>query len=249
MSRIHATAIVGSSVELGDGVEIGAFTIIETATRIGAGTVIGSHCHLGVKTPLTADEPLEIGSQSHIRSHSVFYAGSSFGAQLTTGHGVIAREATRAGVNLQLGTGCDVQGHCMIGDYVRLHSHAQVNHGSRLGDFVWLFPYVVLTNDPTPPSDELAGVSVEEYAAVGARAVILPGVTIGRGALVGAGSVVRATVPADALVIGNPAQLRGNLAGIRLKESGRLAYPWRRHFHRGYPSSIVAAWRAEFPEG
>ena len=54
-----------------------------------------------------------------IRSHSVFYQGSTFGSRLATGHRVTVREKTQAGENLRLGTLCDLQGTCVIGDYVR----------------------------------------------------------------------------------------------------------------------------------
>lgn len=66
-----------------------------------------------------------------------------------------------AGKNLQIGTLSDLQGHCEIGDYVRLHSNVHIK--SVPGNFVWIFPYVVLTNDPYPPSDSLVGVTVQDF--------------------------------------------------------------------------------------
>ena len=65
---------------------------------------------------------------------------------------------------------------------------------ARIGDFVWLFPHVVLTNDPHPPSHDrfFAGPIVEDYAAVGARSCILPGIRLGTRSLVAAGATVTA---------------------------------------------------------
>lgn len=249
MARIHPSAIVSEAASIGDNVDIGAWCIIEAGVEIGAGCTIEPYCHLGMKSGLARHDRLVIGRDSLIRSYSLFYIGSSFGDRLTTGHRVTVRENTRAGLNLQLGTLCDVQGDCVIGDYVRCHSHAQINQKSQIGNFVWLFPHVVLTNDPHPPSNLLIGVIIEDFAAVAARSVVLPGVTIGRGALVGAATLVRSDVPPDTICVGNPGRVIGDTSRIMLRDSGRPAYPWRRHFHRGYPDDAVARWKAEFPDG
>ena len=157
------------------------------------------------------------------------------------------REGTIAGDHLQLGTLCDVQGDCRFGHYSRLHSNVHIGQGSTVGDYVWLFPYVVLTNDPHPPSEVRLGVTVEDYAVVATMTVVLPGVTIGSGALVAAHSAVAKNVAPDTVVAGAPAAFVRNADEIRLKDgSGRRAYPWRRHFHRGYLPAAVQAWIAEF---
>lgn len=244
---IHPTAIVSSHAQIGAGVSIGAFSIVHDRVRIGAGTRIESHCEIGYPTPLAEDAELVIGENSLIRSHSIFYQGSSFGAQLVTGHRVTVREKTRAGLNLQIGTLSDLQGHCQIGDYVRLHSNVHIGQGSRIGDFVWIFPYVVLTNDPHPPSSLLSGVTVEEFAVIATMSVVLPGVTLGRGSLVAAHSSVNRNVEPDMVVGGSPAKPICPTEKIRLRDgSEQPAYPWRRHFHRGYPAELVAQWVAEF---
>ena len=246
---IHPSALVDAEATIAADIVIGPFTIVDAGVVIGAGARIGSHCHLGVATALTGDRPLTIGAGALIRSHSVFYAGSAFGDGLLTGHRVTAREGINAGARLQLGSNCDLQGNATFGTDVRLHSHVQINQGTRVGDFVWLFPGVVTLNDPRPPGEELEAVVIEDFAAVAARAVLLPGVRIGRGALVGAGALVNRDVPEAMVAVGHPARVIGHTSAIRLRASGRPAYPWRRHFHRGYPPEIVARWRAEFPEG
>jgi hypothetical protein len=72
-------------------------------------------------------------------------------------------------------------------------------------------------------------------------------VEIGRGALVGAHSSVGRNVEPDTLVAGVPAKFICVTEKITLKDgTGRPAYPWRRHFTRGYPEPAVAAWLAEF---
>lgn len=246
---IHCTAIISPEALIGKNVSIGAFTIIHDEVVIGDGTQIESHCEIGLPSPLADDAKLIIGESSLIRSHSIFYQGSVFGEKLVTGHRVTVREKTKAGKNLQIGTLGDIQGHCSIGDYVRFHSNVHIGQRSHIGSYIWLFPYVVLTNDPHPPSDVMMGVTIENFAAIGTMSVVLPGVTIKQGALVGAHSSVNRDVEADTVVAGSPARFVCETKKIRRRDgSNDSAYPWRRHFHRGYPKEIVAEWINEFSQ-
>lgn len=236
---IHPTAIVGSRAIIGEGVKIGPFTIIHDDVEIGAGTEIGSHCEIGVQAANSEGGSLRIGANSLIRSHSVLYAGSTLGPRLITGHRVTIREGTVAGQNLQVGTLSDIQGRCEFGDFIRLHSNVHVGQFSRVEDFVWIFPYVVLTNDPHPPSDFFLGVRVEKYAVIATSSTVLPGVTVGRDSLVAAHSLVKDDVKAETVVGGVPARVLGPTTSVRFRDgSNRIAYPWRNHFRRGYPPGI-----------
>lgn len=237
---IHPSAIVAEGVELGAGVSVGPYTIIHRKVEIGSGSVIGSHCEIGLPTPRANGARLVIGARSTIRSHSVFYAGSTIGEGLTTGHSVTVRELTQAGPGLQVGTLSDIQGDCQIGNYVRTHSSVFIAQRSIIGDYVWLFPGATLTDDPHPPSNHLLPVRLERFSAIGARSVLLPGVVVGEGALVGGGSVVTRNVSPHTLVAGNPAREFGATTKILLRDgSGRPAYPWPSHFRRGYPDCVI----------
>jgi len=244
---IHPTALIDNKAQLGSGVSVGPYTIIHGNVIIGDDTDIGSHCEIGVPSALSGGAPLIIGKSSLIRSHSVFYEGSEFGEKLSTGHRVTVREQTKAGAGLQIGTLSDIQGHCTIGNYVKFHSNVHIGQHSSIGNYVWIFPYVVLTNDPHPPSNVMMGVTIEDFVAIATMSMILPGVTVKSGALVGAHSSVNKTVEPDTVVAGSPAKFICNTSAIKLKDgSGESAYPWRRHFHRGYPEAAVASWVAEF---
>lgn len=238
---IHPTAIVGPGAELGPGCSIGPFTIIHDNVQIGAGSTIGSHCEIGL--PTADGAPLVLGANANIRSHSVLYAASNIGDGLTTGHNVTIRERSEIGHGFQLGTLGDVQGDCIIGDYVKTHSNVHVGKHTTVGNFVWLFPYALTTNDPTPPSDTQMGVTIEDYAVIGARAVLLPGVTVHEHALVGANSKVTKDVAAGTVVVGDPAKFFCDASQLRLRDgTDRPAYPWPTHFQRGYPEHITANW-------
>lgn len=241
---IHESAIVSKNATIHEGVSIGAFSIVHDNVVIGAGSRIEAFCELGLPTPLGDGSPLQIGPNSLIRSHSCFYESSKFGSRLVTGHRVTVRERTTAGENLQIGTLSDIQGTCNIGHYVRLHSNVHIGQHSTIEDFVWIFPYVVLTNDPHPPSEVRLGVTVREFAAIATMSVILPGVTIGRDSLVGAHSSVTRDVPEGAVVAGVPAKFVCDARNIKLRDgAGDPAYPWRKHFQRGYPDTIVSVWK------
>ncbi len=249
MNGIHETAIVSKLASIGDSVEIGPFSIIHSNVKIASGTKIGAYCELGVPTPLSNKSPLIIGENSLIRSHSVFYEASNFGSRLITGHRVTVRENTVAGENLQIGSLSDLQGDIKIGDYVRFHSNVHIGKKSAIGNYVWIFPYVVLTNDPTPPSETLLGVKLGDYSIVATMAVILPGVSVGEHALVAASACVAKNVPNGMIAAGVPARIVGEASKIKLKDFPDLnAYPWPRHFKRGYPDHVVAAWREQFGE-
>ena len=131
---IHPTALIGAAASIDPSAEIGAFTVVHDNVEIGARCVVGSHCELGVASDLSDGSPLVVGADALIRSHSVFYAGSSFGEGLVTGHRVTVREGTRAGLNFQIGTLGDIQGHCAIGDYVRFHSNVHVGQHTVIED-------------------------------------------------------------------------------------------------------------------
>jgi len=243
---IHQTAIVSDKAQLGRNVSVGPFSIIHDDVVIGDDSVIESHCEIGYPTKLAKDESLVLGKNSLIRSHSVFYQGSVFGDSLVTGHRVTVREHVKAGKNLQIGTLSDFQGDCVIGNYVRTHSNVHIGKHSKICNFVWIFPYVVLTNDPHPPSNYLVGVTIHDYAVIATMSVILPGISVGKHSLIAAHSMVNKDVPENMVVGGSPAKIICEVEKIKLKDgSGNSAYPWIKHFHRGYPPEIVKAWLDE----
>jgi acetyltransferase-like isoleucine patch superfamily enzyme len=111
---------------------------------------------------------------------------------------------------------CDhvfVENDVVVGDRVTVKSGVQLWDGITLDDDVFVGPNVTFTNDPFPRSKRrpavFARTVVETGASIGGGAVILPGVRVGRWAMVGAGSVVTKDVPPYAIVVGNPARIVG----------------------------------------
>ena len=246
MSDIHPTAIVSPLASIGPECSVGPFTIIHANVQLGCRVTVGSHCELGIQTALGDGSPLCIGDDANIRSHSVFYESSILGAGLVTGHHVAVREMTRAGVGLQIGSASDIQGHCEIGDHVRTHRSVHIGQCSVIGNFVWMFPDVLLTNDPNPPSDVLSGPRVGDFSVLAAKSTLLPGVTLGTRVFIAAHSLVGVDVPDGAMAAGNPAKVLGPARMVRMKNDIRIrAYPWHLRFTRGYPAEVVQSWPPE----
>lgn len=241
-----SSAAISTKAKIGSNVTIGPYTLVKDNVVIEDNTVIGSHCILGEETAAGSCGPLIVRANSLIRSHSIFYQGSEFGPHLMTGHGVTVREGIYADEGLKLGTRCDLMGSQKFGKYVRLHSNVFVGPNARIDDFVWVFPGTVITDDPHPPSHTSLGVHLQAYSVVAAACCILPGVTVGSHALVAASSLVKDDVRPGWVVAGRPAQHKFEARHIKLKSDPQSpAYPWTKHFDRGYPEHIVSEWLAE----
>lgn len=238
---IGKNVIIEDNVTIGDGTYIDSNTIIRSNTIIGKNSFIGSNCIIGEYLMdfcidrVQHEHKLEIGSDALIRSGSIIYAGSAIGDGFQTGHQVTIREKSSIGNYVSIGTLSDVQGNCEIGNYVRLHSNVHIGQLSKIDDYVWIFPYVVLTNDPTPPSEDFVGVHVHSFAIIATSSVILPGIEIYEDALVAAGAVITKDVPQYAVFGGNPAKQISDVRNIKNKITGEPVYPWREHFDRAMP--------------
>ena len=226
--QISPKAKIGANVRIGFGVRIYDNVVI------GANCTIADHCVIGTPTkhPEFSGQPVVIGEGSIIRSHTVVYEGSSYGAELETGHHVVLREGTRAGDNLRVGNFSDIEGNCQIGDFCRFHGYVHIGKGSVVGDFVWIFSLVTLTNDPLPPSHLALPVTIEDGAVLAVGATPLPGSYIGQGAFIGAGSQVRGKIPAGAVVIDGKVVF--GVHRLCSQEHG-IQHPWMTHFKDAYP--------------
>ena len=128
------------------------------------------------------------------------------------------REGAQVGTNCVVGRGAYVGPGVKIGSNVKIQNYALIYEPAVIEDGVFIGPAVVFTNDLRPrainpdghlksPSDwEIAGVYISTGASIGANAVCVAPVRIGRWAMIGSGSVVVRDVPDYALMVGNPAR-------------------------------------------
>ncbi|OPJ61651.1 acyltransferase [Clostridium oryzae] len=250
---IHPSANIGKNVTIKDDVIICENVTIEDNVYIDYGCIIRENVHIkkgsfiGARSILgeylfdfygdkvNKLHPLVIGENALIRTENIIYGDTSIANNFQSGHKVTIREHTTIGRNVRVGTLSDIQGYCEIGNYVSMHSNVHVGQKSKIKDYVWIFPYVILTNDPTPPSNELIGVTIDSFAVISTRSVILPGVHIKEDALVGAGAVVTKDVQKEMVVVGNPAKEVCSVRKIKNKFTGEAVYPWRNNFKKGMP--------------
>lgn len=162
-----------------------------------------------------------MSSDTYVHPTAEVSERASIGDGTKIWHQAQVREGAVLGKGCIVGKGAYVDKDVRIGDFCKLQNGVYVFHGFNLESGVFLGPGVMLLNDKhprainpdgSPKSDadwEVAAGVVGYGAAVGGGAVVLPGVTIGRMALVGAGAVVTRDVPDRGIVLGNPARLVG----------------------------------------
>jgi len=192
--------------DFGDGI------IIHENVTIGKNPTLSSFIILG-KKPLDdnySKKKLIIGENAIIRSFTTIYLGSKIGDFFSTGQNVSIREDNIIGNNVSIGTCSVVEFGNYIDDGTRIHSCCFIEM-AKIGKDVFIGPNVILTDDPHPMKCPYykkckGGVIIEDLAKIGANSTILPGVRIGKGSLIGAGSVVVHDVPPDEVYAGNPAR-------------------------------------------
>ncbi len=164
-------------------------------------------------------------------------AGAEIGAGSQVWHQAQVREGARLGRGCIVGKGVYIDFGVQIGDNVKIQNRASVYHGVTLEDGVFVGPHVVFTNDKRPrainpdgtrkgDSDWTVGQTrVRQGASIGAGALVLPDVTVGRWAMVGAGALVTHDVPDYGLVLGHPARLVGYVCACGERLPGGLTPP------------------------
>ena len=231
---ISKKAQIGSNVKIGDNTTIYDNVIIEDNIIICNDCIIGEpgndYYNSEYENPVTT-----IKFDSLIRSHAIIYSGVTLGEGFSCGHRVTIRENSVFGQKCRVGTLSDIQGHVSFGDYCWLHSNVHIGQNSTIGNFVFIYPYVVFTNDPTPPSNVCNGPTVGDYSQIAVGSVLLPGAVIGKHCLIGAGSIVGKEIGDYKLVLGSPGKEIKDVREILSKETGLPHYPWPHNFERGMP--------------
>lgn len=124
---------------------------------------------------------------------------------------VVILPKARIGAESNICSHCFIENDVVLGDRVTIKSGVQLWDGIRVESDVFIGPNVTFTNDKFPRSrrypESFASTVINRGASIGGGATLLPGLTIGEYAMVGAGSVVTKDVPAGAMVIGNPARI------------------------------------------
>jgi len=149
-------------------------------------------------------QPIKIHSSSDVQT-------SEIGEGTTIWQSVVSLPKAKIGSNVNICAKCMVENDVTIGDRVTIKSGVYLWDGVSIEDDGFIGPNVTFTNDKFPRSkvypERFLKTTVEAGASIGGGAVLLPGIRIGRGSMVGAGAVVTKSVPAYAIVTGNPARI------------------------------------------
>ncbi len=154
------------------------------------------------------DNTLVIGDNACIRAGTIIYGGSKIGDRLETGHHVTIREENHIGGHFRIWNNSTIDYGCRIGNEVRIHNNVYVAQYTIIEDEVFMAPGVMIANDRHPLCAEcMEGPVIKKGAKIGVNATLLPGVTIGRYALIGSGAVATKDIPDGAVAVGNPAKV------------------------------------------
>ncbi|WP_078434165.1 acyltransferase [Metabacillus halosaccharovorans] len=214
--KIGQNVVIEEGAIIGENVKIGHNTVILKDTQIGENVEIGSNCVLGiipggnrkmreinrVDKPVVINNGVRIGNLVSIYSNTVINENVFIGDQASIRENVIIGEETVVGrsaiieLNTRIGKRCTIQ------------TLAYVTGDTVLEDQVFIGPCVSMSNDKYMGAKDynLKGPYIKEGAKIGNNASILPGISIGKRTIVGAGSVVTKDILDDEIVVGVPAK-------------------------------------------
>ena len=218
--KIGQHVVIGENVDFGENVVIGHNVIIYDGVQIGNGVTIQDNAIIG-KQPARAKNsilpdvkqlpPTIIGSGCTIGTSSIIYANAVLSEDVFVADMATIRERVTIGEKTIVGRGVAVENDCKVGVKCKLETNSYITAYSELGDYVFIAPFVVTTNDNylarSPERyNHFKGVIIHDGGRIGANATILPGKTIGKDGTVAAASVVTRDVEPETLVVGSPAK-------------------------------------------
>lgn len=189
---------------------------IEPDVRIGAFSVLGRQPYptAANRRPVRLVGGGRIGAGSVVGCLCVIYAGVFIGRECCIGDHAVIREDTRIGDRCVVGAKVDIQYGVTVGSDVRILNEVQIAGGTVIGDGTFIGPGVQTANDPHVAHFDLADYQDRGQVAlvigrkvfIGVGAILLPGITIGDGAIIAAGAVVTRDVAVGEKVKGMPAR-------------------------------------------
>jgi hypothetical protein len=231
-TKISNTAVIGENVTfgyycvieenvvIGNNVKIGNNVVIYPGTKIGDGCQIHDNVVIG-KKPMRAArsvmkeqksyEPTVIGACCTIGTNSIVYVQARLADEVFIADLATVRENVTIGRQTIIGRGVSIENECTIGAYCKIETNAYITAFSEIEDYVFIAPGVVTSNDNFIGRTEkrykaFKGCTIKRGGRVGANATLLPGITVETDGVVGAGSVATKQVPAETIVVGNPAK-------------------------------------------
>ena len=211
---IHKGAIIEDEVAIHDNVVIYPNVIVGKGTTIFASAVLGRPV-LGTRTCIRPTEPnytpLKIGEKCVIGSNCCLWEGSEIGHEVLIGDMAGIREQCKVGDFCLIAKGVNLSANVILGKKVKIIDNSYLPANSIVEDDVFISAGVFMANDNFFSTrgyhNEVFGPHIKKGAMIGVGATLLPKVSIGEKAIVGAGSVVTKDVPPMTLVMGVPARM------------------------------------------
>jgi acetyltransferase-like isoleucine patch superfamily enzyme len=213
-------AIIRKGASLGNNVIIHPFVIIEEGCIIGDNTEIFPGSYIGkipkgsgaTARPITFNKIVSIGENCSIGPNAVIYYDVEIGNNTLIGDGASLREKVKVGNYCIISRYVTVNYNSSIGNHTRIMDLTHITGNCFVGNNVFVSIHVSTVNDNIIVDREydekrIIGPRFEDNCTIGAGAIILPGVTISKGAMVGAGSVATRKVEENVLVMGIPAKV------------------------------------------
>jgi UDP-2-acetamido-3-amino-2,3-dideoxy-glucuronate N-acetyltransferase len=206
---------LSQDAEIGEGVTFGANVVIHAGVRLSDGVtvedgaVLGKLPKLGPRSEAPTPEAtvLTIGAGAVICSLAVVVAGATIGPGAVVGDHAFVRESANVGTGTVIGHGSAIGRGVRIGERARLQNNVVIAPGTTIEDEVDIGPGACSVTTGWRPGEEAAETILRHGCRVGACVVLMPGVEVGTGATVGAGSVVRDSLPAWGVAVGRPARV------------------------------------------
>lgn len=224
--RLGRDVTIEEFAVLRPGATVGEGTVIRAGAFVGEGVEIGPECEVlqgavlgkapSISSALarapTFERRVRIGRGVSIGPHAVIYFDVEVGDGCLIGDGASIREQARIGRRCIVSRYVTLNYDVRIGDETKIMDYTHLTGKARVGSRVFISVGVMSTNDNALGAQgfrdaEIRGPLIEDEAMIGAGATLLPGVVVGRGAVVGASSLVTRDVPPGAVVMGTPARV------------------------------------------
>jgi acetyltransferase-like isoleucine patch superfamily enzyme len=217
---IHPFAVVRSGARLGRNVVVHPHAVIEDGVELGDGVEVFPGAYIG-KVPKGAgatarlpvfERRVVIGHECAIGPHAVIYYDVQIGGNTLIGDGASIREKVTIGDHCIISRGVTINYCSTIGNRTKIMDLTHITGNCEIGDDVFISTLVATTNDSAIgklgyKDGRMQGPRIANGAAIGAMANLLPGVSIGAGAVIAAGSLVTRDIPAGKLALGSPARV------------------------------------------
>lgn len=216
--KLGKNVVIEEDVKIGENVVIGHNTVLLKGTQIGDGVEIGCNCVIGIEPGgnrkmrkiNNTGKPLIIENGTRIGQLVSLYAGSVIGENVFIGDHASIRENVVVGQDSVVGRAAIIELNSTIGKRCTIQTLAYVTGDTMIEDDVFIGPCVSMSNDKYMGERDyiLKGPTIKEGAKIGNNASLLPGISIGRHTIVGAGSVVTKDLNDNEIYTGVPARQR-----------------------------------------